>query len=121
VVDDHQDTMSTLAMLLSRRGYEVRSAGSVARAMEVADKFEFDVLITDVGLPDGSGVNLFEALKEDPRHHEVRGVAVSGFGMDEDIERSRKAGFEQHLTKPIDISLLQRTLVRIAREPVLAT
>ncbi len=116
VVDDHRDTVVTLRALLLRRGYEVRSAESVTSALEAAEGFPFDVLVTDIGLPDGSGVNLFERLREKPAHSAIRGVAVSGFGMDEDIERSKGAGFAEHLTKPIDFSLLERCLARMACE-----
>lgn len=116
VVDDHRDTVVTLRALLRRRGYEVRSAESVTAALEAAEDFAFDVLVTDIGLPDGSGVGLFERLKKIPAHRDIRGVAVSGFGMDEDIARSKTAGFTEHLTKPIDFSLLERCLGRMARE-----
>ncbi|MDB6138566.1 MAG: domain S-box, partial [Verrucomicrobiaceae bacterium] len=101
---------------LVRRGYEVRSAESVTAALKTADDFDFDVLVTDIGLPDGSGVGLFESLRQKPAHKDIQGVAVSGFGMDEDIARSKQAGFTEHLTKPIDFSMLERCLARLSRE-----
>ena len=114
VVDDHVDTVTTLRLLLVRRGYDVQSAKSVESALEVASGFNFDVLVTDIGLPDGSGVKLFETLKQRPGSAAIQGVAVSGFGMDEDIAQSKRAGFAEHLTKPIDFNRLQRCLSTIA-------
>ena len=65
VVDDHQDTTESLRLLLNREGHEVCVAGSVAQALELAETFEFDVLISDIGLPDGSGTHLLESSPED--------------------------------------------------------
>ncbi len=118
IVDDHFDTVTTLQTLLTRRGYEVQSAKSVTDALEVASGFTFDVLVTDIGLPDGTGVKLFESLKARPRSASIQGVAVSGFGMDEDIAQSKRAGFVEHLTKPIDFAMLQRCLSRLAKAGV---
>jgi PAS domain S-box-containing protein len=116
VVEDHRDTAAALVRLLMRRGYEVRSAETVASALETARDFDFDVLITDIGLPDGTGHELFEKLKAQPRGKALRGLALSGFGMDEDIARSRAAGFTEHLTKPVDFARLQRHLIQIGEE-----
>ena len=116
VVEDHRDTSAALVRLLTRRGYEVRSAETVASALDVARDFEFDVLITDIGLPDGTGHELFEKLKAQKRSKPLRGLALSGFGMDEDIARSRAAGFTEHLTKPVDFARLQRQLIQIGEE-----
>ena len=116
VVEDHRDTAAALVRLLVRRGYEVRSAETVAAALDVARDFEFDVLITDIGLPDGTGHELFEKLKAQPGGQALRGLALSGFGMDEDIARSRAAGFTEHLTKPVDFARLQRHLIQIGEE-----
>jgi PAS domain S-box-containing protein len=116
LVEDHQDTAATLLRLLARRGFEVRSAGSVSSALELAKTFEFDVLVSDIGLPDGTGVDLLRRLRELPGKDKLCGIALSGFGMDEDIARSREAGFMQHLTKPVDFALLQQCLTRIGQQ-----
>jgi PAS domain S-box-containing protein len=116
VVEDHRDTAAALVRLLVRRGYEVRSAETVASALDIARDFDFDVLITDIGLPDGTGHELFEKLKAQPRGKVLRGLALSGFGMDDDIARSRAAGFTEHLTKPVDFARLQRHLIQIGEE-----
>jgi signal transduction histidine kinase/CheY-like chemotaxis protein len=116
VVEDHLDTATALRKLLVRRGYEVRSAETVAQALEIAEDFDFDVLVSDIGLPDGTGVDLMVRLSATEGRHAFRGIALSGFGMQEDLERSSAAGFSHHLTKPVDFPLLDRTLVRIGQE-----
>ncbi len=113
VVEDHQDTLTTLTRLLLRRGYVVRTASSIAECLEVAREYEFDVLISDIGLPDGRGTELLEQLRT------LRGmlplaIAMSGFGMDEDIESSRRVGFSEHLTKPIEFPSLHQAIARLA-------
>jgi signal transduction histidine kinase len=116
VVEDHRDTAFALRQLLQRRGYEVRLAHSVAEALGMAENFAFDILITDLGLPDGTGIELFETLK----HRQgsglpLRGVALSGFGMEEDVSRSNQVGFAAHLTKPVSFARLHRCLLEMER------
>jgi CheY-like chemotaxis protein len=113
LVEDHADTAETLHRLLSRRGYEVRTAASVADAMRVADTFVFDVLVSDIGLPDGRGTELLGRLQRQI-DRPIRAVAMSGFGMEDDIERSRQAGFADHLTKPVDFGELERAISHLA-------
>jgi PAS domain S-box-containing protein len=121
VVEDHSDTADVLTRLLARRGYEVRSADSFNAAATIAGSCDFDVLVTDLGLPDGDGIELFQELRRMPGHENLVGIALSGFGMDEDIARSQSVGFIEHLTKPVDFALLQRVLARIGDEVQLAT
>ncbi|MDI1312287.1 response regulator [Prosthecobacter sp.] len=113
VVEDHPDTLVTLTRLLTRRGYTVRTAACIAECLEVAREYEFDLLISDIGLPDGRGTELLEQL------HALHGkrppaIAMSGFGMDDDVERSQQAGFSEHLTKPVEFSALQHAIARLA-------
>ncbi|WP_395747877.1 response regulator [Prosthecobacter sp.] len=112
VVEDHHDTLSTLERLLLRRGYVVRTASSIAECMEVAREYEFDILVSDIGLPDGRGTELLEGLGK-KLGRLPPAIAMSGFGMDEDIERSRLVGFAEHLTKPIEFPALQQAIARI--------
>lgn len=107
LVEDHEPTRGTLTRLLVRRGHEVASAGSVATALELAGRRPFDLVISDIGLPDGSGHELMQTLRAE---HQLTGIALSGYGMVEDIQRSVAAGFFAHLTKPVDISVLERML-----------
>lgn len=116
LVEDHADTAATLSTLLLRKGYEVHCAASRQSAIKAAQSFPFDVLVTDLGLPDGSGVDLLDSLKDAIGDRKVRGVVLSGFGMEEDVTRSREAGFSHHLTKPVDFAVLHRCLMEIGRE-----
>ncbi len=112
LVDDHKTTRETLARLLSQKGHRVESAHSVAKALEVAGGGDFDLVISDLGLPDGDGHGLMRILRRD---FGLRGIALSGYGMQADIEKSRDAGFDEHLTKPIDPASLEEAIQRTAR------
>lgn len=112
LVEDHRDTLQTLERLLLRRGYVVRSAESIAVALEIAEQYEFDLLVSDIGLPDGRGTELIGRLEE-RRGHPFQAIAMSGFGTDEDLERSFHAGFAEHLTKPVEFSALHQAITRL--------
>ncbi|HZZ19041.1 MAG TPA: response regulator [Opitutaceae bacterium] len=108
LVEDHPTTRSSLAHLLEARSYSVRTAASVAEAREWLSKASFDVLISDVGLPDGSGYDLMRPWRG---RSGMTGIALTGYGMEEDIARSREAGFSAHLTKPVSVESLERVLL----------
>jgi two-component system CheB/CheR fusion protein len=107
LVDDHQDTRETLAKLLTRSGYEVTGADSMQTALEEAATKTFDILVSDLGLPDGHGTELMREVKA---HYHLPGIAFSGFGMQDDVEKSLEAGFSAHLTKPIDFKQLKEAM-----------
>lgn len=110
LVEDHRDTRETLARLLRRRGHEVFIATTVAEAAEVAGATpELDVLISDLGLPDGSGFEVLNAVRP---IHSLYAIALSGFGMEEDIQNSLEAGFASHLTKPVEFTKLEEVIAR---------
>ena len=113
LVEDHADTAEAMADLLSALGHEVTVAGSVAGAREAAQgrELELDLVVSDLGLPDGSGLDLMRELAE----HGLCGIALSGYGMDEDIQRSREAGFSVHLTKPVTLQALQEAILQATR------
>ena len=115
LVEDHEDTNRSLTRLLRRRGYQVQSATSLQSALELSAKEEFDVLISDLGLPDGSGIELMEKLNSNERP--LFGIALTGFGMEEDVRKSRDAGFKHHLVKPIDLTKLDLLIQEGARVP----
>ena len=115
LVDDHLDTARAMGRLLKRWGCEVQTADSVAAALKVADTSQFDILISDIGLPDGSGLDLIRQLKT---KYPVRGIAVSGFGMEEDLSSSRRAGFAEHLVKPVDLGQLETTIRKLLANPI---
>ncbi|MHA3772001.1 response regulator [Verrucomicrobiota bacterium sgz303538] len=103
LVEDHEDSAAALGRALQRRGFEVTMAHSVEAGVQTFEKGHFDLLVCDIGLPDGTGIDLITRLH---RTGSVRGIALSGFGMDHDVKRSRDAGFLAHLTKPVDFQRL---------------
>ncbi len=107
VVDDHYDTCLGMKMLLERRGYRITLAHTADQAVERAREEKFDLLISDIGLPDRSGYELMEELRATCH---LRGIALSGFGMENDVSQARAAGFSEHLTKPINFERLDATI-----------
>ena len=112
LVDDHTDTLQCLAEMIGRRGHRVYAATTLAGALGIAREVEIDLLISDIELPDGSGLELMWRLRSEQRA--VHGIALSGFGSSDDIELSRSAGFIEHLTKPIDFARLEQAIQAIA-------
>ncbi len=110
-VEDHDDTARAMVKLLERAGYRVAWADSVAAAIRVASTQPFDVVVSDLGLPDGSGYELMQILKV---QHAARGIALSGFGMEGDVLRGREVGFLEHLVKPVDVATLDQAIRRVA-------
>ncbi|MEA3207218.1 MAG: hypothetical protein QOE70_275 [Chthoniobacter sp.] len=111
LVEDHADTAAILARLLRSIGHYVLRADTVTAALQVAEKemgaTGIDLVISDLGLPDGSGLDLMRELST---RYGLRGIALSGYGMDSDLEQSTAAGFSHHLVKPIDIALVRSTI-----------
>jgi PAS domain S-box-containing protein len=111
LVDDHADTRGVLSRLLTRSGHEVVTAESAQKALEILDDRQFDALISDIGLPETSG---YELVRQAKQRQSLKGIALSGLGMDEDVQRSLEAGFDHHLTKPINFQELQSVLGKIS-------
>jgi CheY-like chemotaxis protein len=99
-----------LGLLLRRFGHEVETAHSGTSGLQVARQWRPDVVLCDLGLPEMDGYELAGCLRRDPALAAARLIAVSGYGQDEDRRRSEAAGFDLHLTKPLDPSELQRLL-----------
>ncbi len=112
LVDDHTDTVTTLGALLRNLGYEVACAETVKQALQLSKESKFDLLVSDIGLPDGSGHDLMRQIRA---NQSIAGIALSGFGMEDDLEKSRAVGFTEHLIKPINVDRLQATLREIAQ------
>ncbi len=100
-----------MTRLLSALKHMVTPAHNAASALQQAAKAPFDLVISDIGLPDESGLELMKKLKS---RHKLRGICLSGYGMDEDIARSREAGFLEHLTKPINFERLEAAIASAA-------
>lgn len=107
LVEDHAPTLSVINRLLTLAGHKVTNADNVASALAAARTQEFDFVISDLGLPDGTGLELMEKLRAE---RGLRGIALSGYGMEEDVQRSRESGFVAHLIKPVTMSELQKVL-----------
>ena len=110
LVDDHQDTCTALERLLIRRGHLVAATHNVRSAMEAAVRNRFDLVISDIALPDGTGTELMTWLRA---ISPVPGIAISGFGMNGDIEKSLEAGFAEHLVKPVKMEKLEAAIDRV--------
>ena len=111
VVEDHSDTLEALSRLLDHFGHEISTAEDAQSARDMINSKEFDVILCDIALPDGSGYDLIAEAK---RKRPVKAVALSGFAERDDIERGRKAGFDFHLAKPVDFHELRSVLGQIA-------
>ena len=113
LVEDHADTARVLARLLSHLGHVVRTAHTVTTALRLADAEEFDVLVSDIGLPDATGYELMEQIRA--HHNDLVGIAISGYGMESDLAKSRDAGFVEHLVKPVNLPTLQSIIQRVVK------
>jgi two-component system, sensor histidine kinase and response regulator len=112
VVEDHQPTLAVLSRLLRAQGHDVMTASTVKDALTLAGDHTFDFVISDLGLPDGNGIDLMLQLSND---YGLRGIALTGYGMAEDVAKTEQAGFFAHLVKPINFDQLHRVLEQAQR------
>jgi signal transduction histidine kinase/CheY-like chemotaxis protein len=110
VVDDHQDTCTGMKRMLERRGYQITVAHTAQQAVEKVRTQDFDLLISDIGLPDRSG---YELMREVQSSKPLPGIALSGFGTEQDVNEARAAGFSEHLTKPINFERLEEAICNL--------
>jgi len=108
LVEDHADTRHVMAMLLRSFGCVVSVAGTVKEAADLAGREQFDLLVSDIGLPDGTGIDVIRVVSA---QQPVKAIAISGFGQEDDLRRSREAGFATHLTKPVNVKTLQEAIL----------
>jgi PAS domain S-box-containing protein len=112
LVEDHEDTLRAMARLLRKLEHSVITATCVVDALDAADKNEFDLVISDLGLPDGTGLELMRSMLE---KRPCKGIALTGYGMESDIDSTRLAGFNAHLTKPVNFQALASAIQRVSR------
>ena len=110
LVEDHLDSADILNRMLHRRGFTVLSAHTVAQALEVFSAQPIDLVISDIGLPDGTGSDLMKIIRQTK---DMPAIAVSGFGMEQDLARSTEAGFNAHLIKPVTVQTLENTIRKL--------
>jgi signal transduction histidine kinase/ActR/RegA family two-component response regulator len=118
LVEDHEDTLNVMAEVLELSRHDVTRAASKESALRLAAARPFDLLVSDLGLPDGTGLDLMREVRE---RYRLVGIAVSGYGTAEDVELSRQAGFLEHLIKPVHPARLKEAIARarasIASQP----
>jgi len=113
VVENHEDTRFLLCLLLEQLGHTVFSSATLADALESLPGTHCDILISDIGLPDGNGWDLMTRLADD---RPAYAIAMSGFGMSSDRQRSLNVGYRHHLLKPVEPNQLERLLDEAADE-----
>ena len=111
VVEDHGDTRRTLARLLKHFGHDISVAEDTQQALKILRSKTLDVVLSDIGLPDGSG---YDVISEAKKNQDVTGIALTGFGTEQDIKNTKKAGFDFHLTKPVDFQELRSVLSEVS-------
>jgi signal transduction histidine kinase len=112
LVEDHTDTRDVMAKLLRSFGCDVTPASSVKEAIAAVEKQPFDLLLSDIGLPDGSGIDV---MRHVAARSKIKGIALSGYGQDEDLRRSKEAGFTTHLTKPVNLQTLHEVIQKLTQ------
>jgi PAS domain S-box-containing protein len=117
VADDNADAAASLSMILQMNGHEVRTAYDGQEAMQIAESFQPDVALLDIGMPVLDGFEVCRRLRERPQSRDMLIVALTGWGQTEDKQRSEEAGFDQHLVKPADIRELEHLLAQARRPP----
>lgn len=110
LLEDHRDTAAALSSLLTKRGHKVRVEGTIARGVMAMREEPFDLIISDIGLPDGTGVEFIRTVRE---FSKAPAIALSGHGMEDDIEACLQAGFHSHLTKPVSVEQLRQEIARV--------
>ncbi len=113
IVDDNSDAAATLSMLLQMDGHMVKTAATGASALDTFASFAPQVVLLDIGLPDLNGYEVARRIRSSETGRHARLFAVTGWGQAEDKRRAVEAGFDQHLTKPVDPDLLSRMLERL--------
>jgi CheY-like chemotaxis protein len=110
LVEDHGDTRHTLSRLLTHFGHQIAVADNTRSALEIMASQKFDVILCDIGLPDGTG---YDVIAQAKRKRSFKAVAITGFGTEEDIRRGKEAGFDFHLVKPVDFHELRSVLDKV--------
>jgi len=110
VADDNADSASSMALLLEILGNEVRTAFDGLDAVEVAAAFRPDVILMDIGMPRLDGYDACRRIREQPWGQDIVLIALTGWGQDEDMRKSRDAGFNHHLVKPVEPAMLEKLL-----------
>lgn len=117
IVDDQEEVAEMLELFLRHAGYQTAIAFSATSAIELAKSGIFDLVISDIAMPEMNGYELIESLRVLSSYKSIPMIAVTGFSMRDDRERSRHAGFDVHLTKPVNPNTLLTYIKRLCHEP----
>ena len=117
LVDDHDDMLTMMRVLMSRRNFHVVTANSPFLALELMQRFNPHVVVSDIGMPDMDGYELMKKLRDQNSNRTFKAIALSGFDLETDRELSRAAGYDAHLSKPINFDLLFEMISRLANSP----
>jgi len=104
LVEDHEDSAEVMSRFLQEKGYDVMTCATLAEALAAANDQSFDLVLCDIGLPDGTGIDLIQSLRQ---RSSIPAIALTGFGMDDDIDLYKQSGFNAHLTKPVNFQKLE--------------
>jgi len=113
LVDDDADNLELIGYVLERAGCRVTVAQSAASALDAIAKGSFDLLLSDIGLPDQDGITLMSEIRA--RGHNVPAIALTGYAGADDVRRMNDAGYQRHLPKPVDLAALLSTAKELAR------
>jgi two-component system CheB/CheR fusion protein len=113
LVDDMEDALESFRFLLEHVGYQVTAASSAKEAIALAEQQEFDLLISDVGMPEMDGYDLMTELRGRTRTAALPAIALTGYGRTEDVKKAFAAGFQAHLDKPVDIEQVQKAIATV--------
>lgn len=111
LVEDHADSAYIMERMLSRKGFDVSTCRDIQSAKKTIQTGSFDVLVSDLGLPDGSGLELMRHIRA--AGHSLPAIALTGFGMESDHINTTQAGFNHHLLKPVDVNQLESLITRL--------
>ena len=117
VVDDNHDSALSLAMILSIMGHETRTAHDGEMAVVTAESFLPDIVLLDIGLPKLNGYEVAQRIREQPWGASMFLIAVTGWGQDEDRQRSSEVGLNAHMVKPVEVSVLEKLLTELPQNP----
>jgi len=113
LVDDHDDMLSMMNLLMSRRSYSVATANSGSKALQLMESFAPHIVVSDISMPDMDGYEMMEALRAGSQGTSFKSIALSGYGLEDDRQRAQAAGYDGHLTKPIDFDVLFELMDRL--------
>src|ERR1044071_369706 len=117
VVDDNVDSADSIAAILETSGHEVEVAYSAQKALEMAVEHQPDIVLLDIGLPDMDGFEVAKHLRQTPELKQMRLIAITGYGQQSDRQRSREAGFDEHMVKPVEWQKLEELLASLMKRP----